>query len=380
MASSTSTKKRQSLSAIEEGVGRSPAAKPQLLNQLPGSLFNSPGFIMGLIAFEFLYGLFLFAVMSTNKRHRAEARAAAELYANVGPVEPPLAPKIETEAKPTPVTEPAGKTEGTPASTPEIAKVEPEASIPSKLASQTVTPSEPAPKTSTNAPRKRGNEPKAVALATPEPTPTKVEAVEKSPLALFPSLGPLIDPLQDSLLKKSDETLTIQVAAGAHIFDATRDIVDAPRALAEVEGDFTAEVKVLGDFQPGTVPLKGLFFTFQGAGLLLWQDKDNYVRFERASAYTGERLQWLYLESCKDGKLTKPKKPMNVRDGAVTLRLERRSNVINYTYSLDGKTFLKVDHIATSLPRKLSVGIAANNASPRAFAARFADFVLTPAF
>lgn len=94
---------------------------------------------------------------------------------------------------------------------------------------------------------------------------------DKNPLSIFPLLGPLVDPLQDSLVTKGDETLTIQVAAGAHIFDATRDITDAPRALAEVDGDFTAEVKVLGDFQPGTVPLKGLFFTFQGAGLLLWQ-------------------------------------------------------------------------------------------------------------
>ena len=206
-----------------------------------------------------------------------------------------------------------------------------------------------------------------------------MEAVAKSPPSLFPELGPLIDPLQDSRLKSGDDTLTIQVAAGPHIFDPARDIADAPRALAEVEGDFTADVKVLGDLQPGTVPLKGLPFTFQGAGLLVWQNQENYVRFERASGYMGERFQWLYLESCKDGKITKPKKPMNVREGAVTLRLERRGNVINYTYSLDGKNFLRVDQFTTTLPSKVSVGISANNASPRAFPARFTAFALKPA-
>jgi regulation of enolase protein 1 (concanavalin A-like superfamily) len=176
----------------------------------------------------------------------------------------------------------------------------------------------------------------------------------------------------------ADDAFTLQVAAGPHIFDPTRDIADAPRALTEVEGDFTAEVKILGDFQPGTVPIKGLFFTFQGAGLLLWHDKDNYVRFERAAGFDRERFQWLFLETCKDGKPS-PKKPMNVRDAAVTLRAERHANLINYSYSLDGKTWLKVDNIATTLPRKISIGISATNASPRPFPARFTDFVLTPA-
>lgn len=337
---------------------------------------------MGLIALEFLYGLFLFAVMSTNKRHREEARAAAELHANTAPVEPPLAPKIEAVAKPVPVSEPA-TSEVTTTALPTQEKVEPEASKTATLESQTLiqnkATNELTQKSNTEPNREARNDKKTVALATPEPPPTKVKIADKNPLSIFPLLGPLVDPLQDSLVTKGDETLTIQVAAGAHIFDATRDITDAPRALAEVDGDFTAEVKVLGDFQPGTVPLKGLFFTFQGAGLLLWQNKDNYVRFERATAYTGERLQWLYLESCKDGKLTKPKKPMNVREGAITLRLERRANALVYSYSLDGKTFIKVDHTATTLPRKLSVGISANNASPRAFPARFTDFVLKPA-
>ncbi|WP_406700428.1 DUF1349 domain-containing protein [Singulisphaera sp. Ch08] len=360
-------------------MGRSPTGKPQLLTQLPGSLFTSPGFIMGLIAVEFLYGLLLFAVMSTNKRHRSEDQAASELYASAGPVEPPLPAVV----KPEPVSTAAAKEGVTATSTPENEKVTPEAATAPKLASQTVAQTEASKEPSQNTPlneaRETLDDKKVVARASPEPTPTKLEAVEKKPLSIYPPLGLLIDPLQDSVVKQGDNTVTIQVAAGPHIFDATRDIADAPRALADVEGDFTAEVKILGDLQPGTVPLKGLFFTFQGAGLLLWQDKDNYVRFERASAYTGERLQWLYLESCKDGKLSKPKKPMNVRDGAVTLRLERRGNTINYSYSLDGKTFLKVDHTATSLARKLSVGISANNASPRAFPARFADFVLTPA-
>jgi hypothetical protein len=240
VASSASTKKQQSLSSLYDSAVRQPATKPQLLTQLPGSLFTSPGFIMGLIAVEFLYGLFLFAVMSTSKRHREEARAAAaELHANAGPVEPPLAPKIEAEVKPEPVAEaePAAKPETT-ASTQEKPKVEPEASKAPPSDSPTVAltkpPDEPPQSTNSKASQKSNNDKKEVALATPEPTPTKVETVAKSPVSLFPSLGPLIDPLKDSRLKSEGDTLTIQVAAGPHIFDPARDIADAPRALAEV--------------------------------------------------------------------------------------------------------------------------------------------------
>lgn len=362
-------------------------------------MFTTPGFIMGLIALEFVYGLFLFAVMSTNKRHReeAKAKAATELLAKSESAGPPLTPKLEPEPKPEAAVKPeaAGDSPaktGTTVAREEKAKGDPEPSKAGAASNPSVAPNpavvEAPPSPATNAKPKEPSKPDTktdvaknnqVALATHQLTPTKVEAVAKAPLSLFPELGPLIDPLQDSSLKRDDDTLTIQVAPGPHIFDANRDIVDAPRSLAEVEGDFTVEVKFLGDLQPGTVPLKGLPFTFQGAGLLLWQNKENYVRFERAAAYTGERFQWIYLESCKDGKLTKPKKPMNVREGAITLRLERHGNAINYTYSLDdGKTFLKVDQFSTTLPRKMSVGIAANNASPRGFTARFTDFVLKP--
>lgn len=330
---------------------------------------------MGLVAIEFLYGLFLFAVMSTGKNHRADATDGTELYAEATPAEPRFVPK--PEAVPVPST-PASPEQDQP----QIAK-KIEEETPKPLASDTqaaapkVVKNEKPEDSTPEKVRGKEDEDKAVAAAIPEPPPTKPDVVVAKPPTTLPPLGALIDPIGDSKASLADGIFTIGVAAGPHIFDPLREIVDAPRALTEIDGDFTAEVKVLGDFRPGTVPLKGLFFTFQGAGLLVWHDKDNFVRFERAAAYTGDQLQWIYLESCKDGK---PSKPTNikVRNGAVTLRLERRGNAINYTYSFDGKTWLKADHIATTLPSKVSIGISANNVSPRPFSARFTDFVLKP--
>jgi len=386
VASSVSTKRRQNGVGNEEGLGRSSTSKPQLLSQLPRSIFTSPGFIMGLVAMELLYGLFLFAVMTTRKRNRIEAEANAALYAQAAPAESSIphvepAPAAHSPTEPTHRTDSAAPNPPEPATTPAPApKIAAQTAATTPPKTEPVDEPKPKPKPKKGGKSKRG-EPAAkteLAAATPLPTPESLEEAQKpKSTATFPQLGALIDPLQDTTVSSEDGMVIIKVASGAHVFDPSHGIADAPRALTEVEGDFTAEVKFLGDLKPGTEPLKGLPFTFQGAGLLVWHDKENYIRFERAAAYAGDRLQMIHLESCKDGKAV-PKKPINVRDGAVTLRLERRGKLVTYTYSVDGKTWLKVDQSTTTLPRKVGIGIAANNVSPRPFSARFADFVLKP--
>ena len=178
---------------------RPSATKPQLLTELPGSLFASPGFIMGLIAVEFLYGLFLFAVMSTSKRHREEAgRPQPNSTPTRVRFQPPLALKIEAEVKPEPVAkaEPAAKPETT-ASTRRNRRSSPRRRKPRhRTAQRSPRPrprSEPPQTTNSKASQKSKNDKNEVALVTPEPTPTKVEAVAKSCL-LFPELGPLSTP------------------------------------------------------------------------------------------------------------------------------------------------------------------------------------------
>src|SRR3954453_13522805 len=91
-------KKPMPATAHDDAGGRSNGAAPQLLAQLPGSLFNSPGFIMGIVAFEILYGLFLFAVMSSSRKDRA----AADLYAEAPATQPPRVALAEPAEPPKP--------------------------------------------------------------------------------------------------------------------------------------------------------------------------------------------------------------------------------------------------------------------------------------
>ena len=85
---------------------------------------------------------------------------------------------------------------------------------------------------------------------------------------------------------------------------------NAPMTLTEVEGDFAALVEVTGEINPGSTMPKDrqghtLPFTFQSAGLILYQDKDNFVRLERAGSVIIDNLQpvhRLIIEAVKDGK------------------------------------------------------------------------------
>ena len=80
--------------------------------------------------------------------------------------------------------------------------------------------------------------------------------------------------------------------------------------LIDVEGDFAALVEVTGEISAGSTLPKDrqgndIPFTFQGAGLLLYQDKDNFVRLERSAGVAVATLQPIHkvlFEVVKDGK------------------------------------------------------------------------------
>jgi len=370
--SKIATRKVSPVAAHDDGSARSSSGAPQLLSQIPGSLFTSPGFIVGIVAFELLYGLFLFAVMASSKRDRA----AADAYVEAAPTPSPRIALVE----------PAERSTREPTK-PEAAKPEPsrESSAPAppakEAAARPAAQETPKPAPSADKPAKkkksgnrkkgaRGSD-KTVALA---PSPRPADLAPRVQPTIAP-LGPLIDPLRDCLVKADADGVTITVPPGLHVFNAQRDVDDAPRALADVTGDFMAEVKVPNEMRPGSEPVKGLNFTFQGAGLLLWQDRGNYVRFERTSSYGGDRFHRVFIESSKDGKPGKSSS-RNVREGPISLRLERKGRDLVYSYSSDGKTWIKLEQSAVNYAPKLGIGISASNASTRILDARFTNFTL----
>lgn len=185
---------------------------------------------------------------------------------------------------------------------------------------------------------------------------------------------------KDCTSKKDAKGITINVPGTLHILSPELKTKNAPMMLGEVEGDFVARVKIPGDLRPGTDAVRKLPFTFQGAGLLIWQDANNYLRLERTAGTAGSPVlvHRLLLESCSNGK---PQPPiyLNVPEGPLYLQIARLGGGIHCMFGPDGKQFVLIRKLAVEFPDKVRVGISAANTSKKPFPARFEEFqVLKP--
>ncbi len=129
---------------------------------------------------------------------------------------------------------------------------------------------------------------------------------------------------------------------------------------------------------PGAVPLPDLPFTYQGAGLVVWQNETNYLVLFRSAFYfvdDGKRAHRVVMEYYRDGRLSSTfREP---RDADIGLKLERRGQEIRGYYTPDGRTWIEVKRQPVSFPAEVQIGVSASNASPKPFQARLEDFEFT---
>jgi S1-C subfamily serine protease/regulation of enolase protein 1 (concanavalin A-like superfamily) len=207
------------------------------------------------------------------------------------------------------------------------------------------------------------------------------------PVANFAALGPLTDPLKNSVkdcrLHREAGGMTIEVPAGVRLLSLPLDVKNAPMSLANVEGDFIAQVKIGGTLMPGTETprYKGrdlLPGTFQGAGLVVWKDTKNFIRLERtARTVRGQPTLAIeaLLEIVDNGKMIVSAYPP-IPDQPLYLRIEREHGAIECMFSSDGRRWAAHPKLAVVFPTKLQVGLIASNAAKRPFAAQFEQFFL----
>jgi regulation of enolase protein 1 (concanavalin A-like superfamily) len=154
--------------------------------------------------------------------------------------------------------------------------------------------------------------------------------------------------------------------------------------MVEVEGDFLAYVKVDGDIDPGLDPPadprgRRLPITFQGAGLLLYQDKENFVRLERACTAVGASLvRELLVEVVRGGQeidysyIALPGDPSAPLD----LFLIRRKGRVQCLFGHGGRSLLGFREFSLDYPARVKVGLMASNLSRNPVTVRFSDFFL----
>ena len=218
---------------------------------------------------------------------------------------------------------------------------------------------------------------------------TTIKAFRGKSLTL---LGPLIDPAKDCRLDKDDQNfkLKIDIPGKLHTLSpkltarSTQAVNNAPMTLTDVEGDFAVFVEITGDINPGSTPPKekqaqGIPFTYQSAGLILYQDKNNYFRLERGSSVLINNLRplhALFIQAVKDGKAIDPI-TFPMPEGDIMLILVKRKGRVRCMFSPDGgRSGAKFRELALDLPPKVKVGLCASNISAQPFTANFENFSL----
>ena len=163
-------------------------------------------------------------------------------------------------------------------------------------------------------------------------------------------------------------------AANAPRFEHEVGRINAPRVLQEVEGDFTAQVKVCGVLHPTAAASVPDRVAYQAGGLLLWSDNRNYIRLERAALQRDGAVQPLAaFEMRLRGELADAH-PAVAPDQDIYLRLERRGNQFRAAFSTDGRQWTPLEPLQAPLPAKVRIGVAAVNAARQPLSLRYEEF------
>ena len=120
--------------------------------------------------------------------------------------------------------------------------------------------------------------------------------------------------------------------------------LDAPRLLRFVSGNFAVETKLAPS--PERV--------LQAGGIVVWKDKENFIRFERGT--------WGYdtiiLQKCEEG-LFQHLGDWFFRGNPIYLRLERRGDKFKALYSVNGENWNECSQFELRVDDPLKVGLHA---------------------
>lgn len=214
-----------------------------------------------------------------------------------------------------------------------------------------------------------------------QPTATATAASRLPQYGTIAEWGRMIDPDKDCTFVIESQSVSIRVPGTPHDLSAELDRMNAPRILAPAEGNFSVGVLVKGDFAPGEATIEGRT-AYNGAGLLLMQDEQNYIRLERAVLKRGGQEQhYANFEARVDGRVIRIGTPSDLvitPEKSCYLRIDRVGNEIRGAVRQGNDAWHDLEPKQMELRDPLQVGVAAVNASSQDFNARFFGFFLSP--
>jgi regulation of enolase protein 1 (concanavalin A-like superfamily) len=192
-----------------------------------------------------------------------------------------------------------------------------------------------------------------------------------------PGWGRVLDPWRDCevSLDRARDRLKIRVPGTPHVLSAEAPELpmNAPRVVRRVRGDFTASVRVPGRLEPSRSRTTH-YDPFHGAGLIVWQNPSNYLRLERAvGTIKGRHHPYVNYELRQDGRLVMSH-GITTEGRSLFLRIHRRGRSFSAWYSRDGRRWVELATVDTSLDERVDVGVAAINSSGRPLSAELEGF------
>jgi hypothetical protein len=155
---------------------------------------------------------------------------------------------------------------------------------------------------------------------------------------------------------------------------ASGDRHEAAMLTEQVEGDFILEA-VLLPFEPPAG-------NYRGAGLVVKADDDNFLEFKRGDD-SGNQDGAPHVSSSYfvDGKYrgSRPEMLLDDPTGATHFQIERRGNRLDLRFRSDHELWTHWQTISEmKLPRRVSVGLQASNATNSELKFKFAQLIVAP--
>jgi regulation of enolase protein 1 (concanavalin A-like superfamily) len=143
-----------------------------------------------------------------------------------------------------------------------------------------------------------------------------------------------------------------------------------------VEGDFVAQVKVIGHFPRGAEAKVEGRRPFHSAGFFLANDDKSYIRLEKAEMVVGAKNMTFVSFELRDGGLPQrmgnaAEFPLDSTQEHAFLRLEREGKQITASVSKDGVSWDKLAPMNVNWPTKLQIGVTAGHNTASLFAPAF---------
>ncbi len=186
--------------------------------------------------------------------------------------------------------------------------------------------------------------------------------------------GEAIDPDGDCKIRVEKRAVAFEVPGTYHDLNSEYGKFNAPRVWRDVEGDFVAQVKVCGEFQPGEPTTRDSAVPSNGAGLVVWLDAETFIRFERFGILRNQKISPFLLFERREVGQVKSNHNGRLDSGDVYLKIERRGGRITGAFSADGQTWTRSKPMEIEWPARLKVGLDAVSSSFEPFAVRFEEF------